>query len=136
MEKTHFTADPPFLVGQRIRDERNKWNFTQEQLSEHLGISTNYLGQIERGRTFSRALAERICEFFHITYDYLYYGASADQARETVSYDMEDGLSRLIATCSLEERRLCTNILKEVLASFRSFRREKEEETLTSEEDS
>ena len=74
MEKTHFTADPPFLVGQRIRDERNKWNFTQEQLSEHLGISTNYLGQIERGRTFSRALAERICEFFHITYDYLYYG--------------------------------------------------------------
>ena len=74
MEKTHFTSDPPQRIGQRIRNERSKWNLTQEQLSEHLGISTNYLGQIERGRSFSHALAERFCEFFHITYDYLYYG--------------------------------------------------------------
>ncbi len=94
MEKTHFTSDPPQVIGQRIRNERSKWNLTQEQLSEHLGISTNYLGQIERGRSFSHALAKRFCEFFHITYDYLYYGANAP--REQAPSDTDKELEHLL----------------------------------------
>ena len=125
MEKAHFTSDPPQLVGQRRRTERKHWPLTQEQLRDHLGISTNYLGQIERGRTFSHGLAERFCEFFHITYDYLYYGSS--ESSEESSSECQDELTRLIASCSPEEKHLCLNILKEILAELRSFRQNKQD---------
>ncbi|MBQ5759770.1 MAG: helix-turn-helix transcriptional regulator, partial [Schwartzia sp.] len=36
-------------LGKRIREERLRLNLTQEHLSEDIGISTAYLGQIERG---------------------------------------------------------------------------------------
>ncbi len=121
MEKTHFTSDPPQRIGQRIRNERSKWNLTQEQLSEHLGISTNYLGQIERGRSFSHALAERFCEFFHITYDYLYYGT--EPSKEYTPSETDGELEHLLQSCTPEEKRLCLHILKEVLTELRSFRR-------------
>ena len=37
------------LLGKRIREERLRLNLTQEKLAEDIGISTAYLGQIERG---------------------------------------------------------------------------------------
>lgn len=36
-------------LGKRIKEERLCLNLTQEKLSEKVGISTAYLGQIERG---------------------------------------------------------------------------------------
>lgn len=36
-------------LGKRIKEERLRLNLTQEKLSEKVGISTAYLGQIERG---------------------------------------------------------------------------------------
>lgn len=36
-------------IGQRIREYRIKYNFTQEQMAEVLGISTAFFGRIERG---------------------------------------------------------------------------------------
>lgn len=36
-------------LGQRIREERQKLNLTQEKLSEAINVSSAYIGQIERG---------------------------------------------------------------------------------------
>lgn len=36
-------------LGKRVREERLKLRLTQEELSEKVGISSNFLGQIERG---------------------------------------------------------------------------------------
>lgn len=36
-------------LGQRIREERQKLNLTQEKLSETINVTTTYIGQIERG---------------------------------------------------------------------------------------
>ena len=36
-------------LGQRIKEERKKLNFTQERLAEAVNVSTAYIGQIERG---------------------------------------------------------------------------------------
>lgn len=36
-------------IGSRIREERKKRNFTIAELSERVGISSNFLGNIERG---------------------------------------------------------------------------------------
>lgn len=37
------------ILGTKIRMERKNMRMTQEQLAEHVGISTNFVGQIERG---------------------------------------------------------------------------------------
>lgn len=36
-------------IGQRIRQERTRQRFTQEQLAEMAGVNESYIGQIERG---------------------------------------------------------------------------------------
>ena len=37
------------MVGKRVRQLRLRRNLTQEQLAERAGISTSFLGHIERG---------------------------------------------------------------------------------------
>lgn len=37
-------------LGKRIREERLRLNLTQEKLAEEVGVSTAYIGQIERRR--------------------------------------------------------------------------------------
>jgi len=38
------------LLGKRIREERHNRNLTLEQLAEKCDISSNFLGQLERGK--------------------------------------------------------------------------------------
>lgn len=37
------------ILGNRIREERIRIGFTQEQLAEYIDVSTTYIGLIERG---------------------------------------------------------------------------------------
>ena len=41
-------------IGRRIKQYREKKGFTQEQLAEKIGVSTNYISAIERGAVFPR----------------------------------------------------------------------------------
>ena len=41
------------LVGQRIQALRKKKGYTQSQFAEMIGLSNNYLSDIERGRSFT-----------------------------------------------------------------------------------
>ncbi len=41
-------------IGKRIQKLRKEKGFTQHQFSETIGISTNYLSDIERGKSFPR----------------------------------------------------------------------------------
>lgn len=61
------------LFGKRIQEIRKRQNFSQEQVAEKAGISSNYLSRIECGKenpTFdmliklSEALAAELCEMF------------------------------------------------------------------------
>lgn len=60
------------LLGKRIREERLKLNLTQEHLSEDIGISTAYLGQIERGeRSVTLDKLVSLANRLGVTVDYL-----------------------------------------------------------------
>ena len=37
------------ILGNRIREERQKLHLTQAQLAEKLNVSTTYIGYVERG---------------------------------------------------------------------------------------
>lgn len=50
------------LMGQKIRLQRRKAGYTQDQLAELAGISTSFMGHIERGsRVMSLDTLQRIC---------------------------------------------------------------------------
>lgn len=59
-------------LGQRIRQERMKLNLTQEKLAEDVGLSTTYIGQVERGeRSLTLGKLVLIVNRFGVTVDYL-----------------------------------------------------------------
>ena len=60
------------MVGQKIKILRNEAGFTQEQMAEACGISTSFLGHIERGtRKLSLETAVKIADCLQISMDAL-----------------------------------------------------------------
>ena len=61
-----------FTMGDRIREARKKQKLTQEQLSESLGISVEFIGQIERGLKLpSMNVFIKLIEALNVSADYL-----------------------------------------------------------------
>ena len=61
----------PF-IGQKIKSLRTQAGLTQEQMAEKCGISTSYLGHIERGsRKLSRETAAKIADCLRVSIDAL-----------------------------------------------------------------
>lgn len=59
-------------LGMKIRQERLKRDFTQEQLSELCGISSSYIGIIERGdKKLSIETLVKIATILDVSIDYL-----------------------------------------------------------------
>ena len=59
-------------IGQKIRQSRIAHSYSQEQLAELTGISTAFLGHIERGtRAMSLETLVSICSILNISIDYL-----------------------------------------------------------------
>lgn len=60
------------VLGKRIRTARTNRNLTQEQLAEAVGISTTYMGFVERGeRTVTLEKLIDITNALHVSIDYL-----------------------------------------------------------------
>lgn len=71
------------LMGMRIREERQKHHYTQSALAEKVDLSTNYIGQIERGdRKASLASIYKICKTLGLTVDYV-LSVDHDRAEDT-----------------------------------------------------
>lgn len=59
-------------LGKRIRTERQQLNLTQEQFAELIGVSSTYIGFIERGeRSVTLEKLIQIANAFHVSVDYL-----------------------------------------------------------------
>lgn len=59
-------------LGQRIRQERLKLNLTQEKLAEDVGLSSTYIGQVERGeRSVTLGKLVLIVNRLGVTVDFL-----------------------------------------------------------------
>jgi len=59
-------------LGRRIREERLKLNLTQENLAEDVGLTTAYIGQIERGeRSLALDKLVLVANRLGVTVDYL-----------------------------------------------------------------
>ena len=92
-------------LGKRIKEERLRLNLTQEKLSEKVGISTAYLGQIERGeRCITLDKLIPLANYLGVTVDFL--------LTDYIVTDEDNNLNILIRGKTVEEKELAVNMLK------------------------
>ncbi len=62
-------------VGANIQKLREEQHYTQEELSEKLGVTPNHLSAIERGVSgISLELLEKLCQVLLVTSDHILFG--------------------------------------------------------------
>ncbi len=111
-------------IGSRMREVRRSANMTQERLADLMGVTVNYLGEVERGRKpLSRSLANHFCSFFRVTYDYLYHGilpASWYEVHENANYQSVYALLiEQLNSCSPQEILVISQLVKGYLGASR-----------------
>lgn len=68
-------------VGANIQWLREERHYTQEALSEKLGVTPNHLSAIERGVSgISLELLEKLCQVLEVTADHILFGRKAAEA--------------------------------------------------------
>lgn len=105
----------PQFIGERIRALRTERRWTQKQLAELLGISQNYLSELERGKGFFTAdHLLLILKTFNVPIDYFYSGKSERQDQ------IQSALARFGATHLHESAEtLPTQAFKDVAGAVR-----------------
>ena len=126
LDKSEIDRLPENTEGQRLRKLRLSAKLTQDKLSEELGFSSNYYGQVERGaKALSKNMADAVCGRFDVSYSYLYQGITPEKLRETSSYDTcKNYLIEFIATCTEKECEILYPLLQILIQDHR--RREME----------
>lgn len=68
-------------VGGNIQQLREERHYTQEELSEKIGVTPNHLSAIERGVSgISLELLEKLCQVLSVTADHILFGRKAAEA--------------------------------------------------------
>ena len=99
-------------LGKRIREERLRLNLTQEKLAEEVGVSTAYIGQIERGeRSLPLDKLVKVVNRLGVTIDFLL----ADYVVATDDHSI-NLLIQLMHDRTAEEKTLAINLLKVLFA--------------------
>lgn len=126
LDKSEIGSLPEETEGQRLRKLRLSAELTQDKLSEELGFSTNYYGQVERGaKALSKNMADAVCGRFDVSYSYLYQGINLEKLRETSSYGVcKNQLIELTTACTKEECEILYSLLQMLVQDRR--RREME----------
>ena len=64
-------------MGKRIREQRNKLDLTQENVSDKLGITPSFYSHIENGsRNVSLDTVIKLSDFFGVSIDYIIRGTN------------------------------------------------------------
>lgn len=92
-------------IGIRIKHIRESMNMSKEELAKLLGISGQYLGIIERGKScLSIEKLEKLCNLTHLSADFILFGKDSslpETTRKLLSEYTEDQIK--IGCSTLEE---------------------------------
>ena len=103
-------------IGKRIREEREAFGLTREKFAELLDLSTNFVGQIERGeKKMSLETLVSISDCLHVPLDYIIKGTLESQIKTS-------RLQRLISKCSQEEIWLITDMINSMIPHFKRLK--------------
>lgn len=118
-------------IGSRIRTEREKLGLSREKFAEIIGLSSFYIGQIERGdRKMSIDTLANISDSLNVSADYLLYGytyymqnisvleAFDDLYKESIDEELRELLA-IFRGSSKEQISLMQDICKLILPSIK-----------------
>ncbi len=117
-------------IGLRIRKEREKLGLSREKFAEIVGLSSYYIGQIERGdRNMSLETLIKICSSLTVSIDYILKGytqymegilakdAIEDNYKEEMDLEIKEILS-LLSGSSREGLILIKDMIKLILPNI------------------
>jgi len=97
-------------VGQRIRQLRKEYNLSRAQFGNMIGVSGQYIGQIERdSHAISGTTIAKICSATGVSSDYILFGAASpvstaaaldglSEEQIRIAFDMLGRLAQLVNT--------------------------------------
>lgn len=100
-----MTHDELLLFGERLRNRRNLFGFTQEYVSNQIGISLRFYQMIERGeKSVSLDTLVQLSRTLTISMDYLLLG--------NVSYTLDNPVTEILGRLSPRQREDAAKILQ------------------------
>ena len=104
-----YSADIDFTsIGQKLKDERNRTGWTQEEVAEVIGITPAFVGHIERAeRSMSLDTLIHFCNLYKITIDYLLSDTLPSQ-QDNISSQ----IAGMLKTKSVEQQAAILDILR------------------------
>ena len=97
------------IVGQRIQKIRRAKGLTQQQLAEMVGISTNYLSDVERGKSSARI--DKLVAIINAL------GCSADDVFADVINVNDESVDISAAHLTPKQLNLISDIIKEIVSN-------------------
>jgi len=75
-----------YNIGSHIRAARKRADLTQEELSEKIGVTPQYLSDLERGLVgTSVSTLIRICDGLNVSADFILFGGSGNTDDESIT---------------------------------------------------
>ena len=100
-------------IGNRIRQLRGEYGYTQEQLAEYAEISVDFVGLIETGRSsMSLKNLAKIALALNVTTDYLIFG--------TTPYKENARINTLLSTVPDKKRKQVEKLIALFLSALHS----------------
>ena len=92
------------IIGSRIMQKRKAKGLTQNEIAEITGLSHRQISNIENGHSYPRMGAFlKICAYFEVNSDYFISGS--------IGKDIDEKITELLATCSVEELKCIWKLL-------------------------
>lgn len=97
-------------IGSNIQTARERAHYTQEELSEIIGVTPNHLSAIERGASgASLETIERLCKIFGVSVDYIFFG---EQENSDFADQIASQLSRVNPKYYPEIQKIYTTLIE------------------------
>ena len=92
-------------IGERIRNIRNEMNMTKDSLAKEMGITGQFLGVVESGRSaISYEKLKRLCDISGYTADYILFGKDMEILNETKALFLEFNEEQVEDACEILKR--------------------------------
>jgi transcriptional regulator with XRE-family HTH domain len=77
------------IIGKRLRRQREKMSLTRDQLAEQIGISPQFLAEIENGsKGMSAETLYKMCKRVNLSADYMLLGRQSASDLQTPAVEM------------------------------------------------
>jgi len=92
-------------IGKRIAKIREDMGMTKEEFAKHLGITGQYLGAVERGKSvLSVEKLKKLCDFTNLSADYILFGKDISKQNKVQKILCEFSDEQISSGCEVLEK--------------------------------